>query len=65
MSSRALAYPASMPVLRRFELVTKRSSPTICTFFPTFLVNAYVVSKSFSWNGSSMLTSGNRPMTDP
>ncbi len=57
-SSRALAAPASMPLERRLELVTNRSSPTTCTWLPIFLVRSAVVSKSSSKKGSSMLIRG-------
>ena len=57
-SRRALAAPHPIPRERRLELVTNRSSPTICTWLPIFLVSSAVVSKSSSKNGSSMLTIG-------
>ena len=57
-SRRALAAPSEIPLERRFELVTNRSSPTICTRPPTLRVSSPVDSKSSSKNGSSMLMRG-------
>ncbi len=49
-----LAVPVSMPFLRNSVLVTKRSSPTICTFLPSLSVSSFQLSQSFSAQPSSM-----------
>ena len=58
LTSRALAALVSMPLARRFGLVTNRSSPTIWILSPSFLVNSAQPSQSSSSSGSSMETSG-------
>ena len=49
-----LAIPSSMPRLKRSTLVTKRSSPTSCTFLPSLSVRSFQVSQSSSAQPSSI-----------
>ena len=48
-----------IPVNNLFLFVTKRSSPTIWTFWPIVFVSSLKPSQSFSSNGSSIETTGN------
>ena len=53
-----LATCSRMPRDRRSTFVTNRSSPTICSFAPSFRVSAAQPSQSSSASPSSMLTIG-------
>ncbi|CFS15561.1 Uncharacterised protein [Mycobacterium tuberculosis] len=58
LTSNAFATPRSMPSSSRSGLVTKMSSPTICTRSPIEAVSAAQPSQSSSDSGSSIDTSG-------
>src|SRR3546814_6052038 len=53
-----LATPFWMPSFRMRVLVTNRSSPTSCTFLPSWSVSSFQPSQSFSAMPSSMLMMG-------
>ena len=53
-----LATPASIPLSNLSVLVTNKSSPTNCTFFPNLSVNTFHPSQSSSSKPSSIVTIG-------